>query len=334
MSTSADAAALFQQHRDELGFVNRAQCAEKDLLVERRGGEIVGALLGNHCVRKDQSTVYELAVREEHRRRGVGRRLVERFAAESPHDRLVAKCPTDLPAMEFYRDSGWNRVGTDDGKDRKLAIWECEVAGVDIYMTVNGGEETAQAIRRSPARVGVESGNAWPLNDSPAFLDWPFTDPEAGFEEHIDLVREHEPALTVAPDVEDGRTLKDVVDMADQIGQHADDVIIVPKGCHPSDVPDRHRVGLTTGRFGSMAPWSVWEYRDAGPVHILGGAPSEQLAAAHCVEVASLDSFSLGRRARFGEWDGGAIECPDEAGYYERLRRSLTRYWRCYNECG
>jgi GNAT superfamily N-acetyltransferase len=336
MSTSADAAAaagVFQAHRDELGFVNRAQCAEKDLVVERRGGEIVGALLGNHCVRKSQSTVYELAVLPDHRREGIARLLVDRFAAESPHARLVAKCPADLPANDFYRDTGWSHVDTEAGKNRPLNVWQRTHDGVDVYMTTQGGEEAAEAIAASPARVGIETSHAhkWPIAESPSFIDWPFTDPDAGYAEHLALVGEHNPALTVAPDVEAGRSLDAVVEKADELAKHADDVIVVPKECHPSDVPDRHRVGLTTGRFGSMAPWSVWEYRDAGPVHILGGSPAEQQAVARHVEVASCDSFSLGRRARYGEWADGAIDCPDGAGYGERLRRSLTRYWRWFN---
>jgi N-acetylglutamate synthase-like GNAT family acetyltransferase len=118
------AAELFQEHRDELGFVNVAQCEEGDLLLVERDGEVVGALLGNHCVRKPQSTVYELAVSDAVRRGGIGTELVDRFADESPHDKLVAKCPTELPSNEFYRATGWTHVETEDGKNRPLNVWE------------------------------------------------------------------------------------------------------------------------------------------------------------------------------------------------------------------
>lgn len=124
MSLSSKAANLFQQHRDELGFVNRAQCREKDLLVETDWGVVVGALLGNHCVRKPQSTVYEIAVSEEHRREGIGTKLVERFQEDSPHKKLVAKCPVDLPANKFYNSAGWECVETEDGKNRPLNVWQ------------------------------------------------------------------------------------------------------------------------------------------------------------------------------------------------------------------
>lgn len=124
MSLSSKAANLFQQHRDELGFVNRAQCREKDLLVETDGDVVVGALLGNHCVRKPQSTVYEIAVSNGHRREGIGTKLVERFHQDSPHKKLVAKCPVDLPANEFYNSTGWECVETEDGKSRPLNVWQ------------------------------------------------------------------------------------------------------------------------------------------------------------------------------------------------------------------
>lgn len=124
MDSAGDAAELFQRHRDELGFVNRAQCEDKDLHTIRRDGDVVGAILGNHCVRKPQTTVYEIAVDREYRRDGIGRTLVDRMATESPHPRLVAKCPVDLPAMNFYRATGWHLDGYDDGKHRGLAVWE------------------------------------------------------------------------------------------------------------------------------------------------------------------------------------------------------------------
>lgn len=125
-SVARGAANLFQRHRDELGFVNRAQCREGDLLAERRGGDVIGALLGNHCVRKPQSTIYELAVGEEYRREGIASSLVDRFADESPHDKLVAKCPRDLPATDFYEFRGWTLVmlEREDSDKRTLNVYE------------------------------------------------------------------------------------------------------------------------------------------------------------------------------------------------------------------
>jgi hypothetical protein len=157
-------------------------------------------------------------------------------------------------------------------------------------------------------------------------IDFPFSTDEAGVEELLAAVREHEPQLAVAPDVEHDWSLPDVVAVADDLREYAETVVIVPKDCHPTDIPDRFRVGLTAGSFGSMAPWGVWEYRDVGPVHVLGGSPSEQLAVGQHVQVASLDSFTIGQRAQFGMWDDGAKDAPDEMDYYDRLIASLNNY--------
>lgn len=131
MSTSdepEDAADLFQQHRDELGFVNRAQCREKTLFTEYDGDEIIGAALVNHCVRKPQTTLYDIAVRETHRQEGVGTRLLEEIASDTPHDKIIAKCPTDLPANKFYAQTGWELQDIEDGKNRSLAVWRYNIS--------------------------------------------------------------------------------------------------------------------------------------------------------------------------------------------------------------
>ena len=124
MNRSEQAAELFQDHRDELGFVNTAQCREKNLVTVEHLGEVVGALLGNHCARKPQSTVYEVAVDESYRRQGIASDLVADFAGDSPHEKLVAKCPVDLPANRFYADTGWERIGREEGKNRALNVWQ------------------------------------------------------------------------------------------------------------------------------------------------------------------------------------------------------------------
>lgn len=127
MTEAEDAADLFQEHREELGFVNRAQCREKTLYTEYDSDEIVGAALVNHCVRKPQTTLYDIAVCETHRGKGVGSQLVNKIADDTPHNKIIAKCPIDLPANQFYNQSGWELNDVEGGKSRSLAVWEYEV---------------------------------------------------------------------------------------------------------------------------------------------------------------------------------------------------------------
>lgn len=204
---------------------------------------------------------------------------------------------------------------------------------IDVIMTINGNGDTASAIQESPAYAGMESSKTWPFKSRPYFLDYPFTDDSASFDDHLQKVKALKPRLTVAPDVEKGRTLAEVASMADELLEYADDVIIVPKDCHPSEIPDRFRAGITVGEFGSMAPWSVWDYRNNKSIHILGGTPRDQIAViSHGLDVKSVDSYTLGVRAQYGMWDGKAIDAPDGWDYQKRLKESLNNYVTVINE--
>lgn len=195
----------------------------------------------------------------------------------------------------------------------------------DVYTTTKGGQDVTNAVVDSAARLGVEATNTVPGDRSVEFVDYPFTAPDATVEDHIDRVRRERPRLTVAPDVEDGVTLDDAVAIGDELREYAESVIIVPKECHPSEVPDRFRPAVATQQFGTGTPWPVWEYGAA--VHVLGGSPAEQLRIGRHLEVASVDTSWFVTRCRFGMWDGVSIdETPDEWDYRRRLRESLDNY--------
>jgi len=202
----------------------------------------------------------------------------------------------------------------------------------DLYMTVQGrSQDTTEAIVESDAKLGVAADNDWIEGYTPTFVDYPFTNPDVTYDEHLEVVRAVEPELTVAPDIEKGRAVDDVLRQADELAEYADNVIVVPKDCHPSVVPSRFRVGMPVADFGSGAPWTVWDYRGVGGIHILGGSPNSQLAIGRHLPVASVDTAVLGKRARFGAWDGKSVDTPDDAwGYKERLRWSLDNYAACW----
>jgi hypothetical protein len=199
-------------------------------------------------------------------------------------------------------------------------------------MTVVGrNTDTTHAIAASDARLGVESSNDWLDGFDIHFLDFPFTDPDATVGDHIAVAADVQPEVAVAPDIEKGRTLSEVVEVADRLAQYAQEVIVVPKTVHPSEVPDRFRVGVPAANYGSNARWSVWDYRECGPVHILGGSPNRQCDIGDHLHVASVDTATLGKVSRFGYWDGKTVDAPDEWDYRRRLRESLDNYaevWR------
>lgn len=197
-------------------------------------------------------------------------------------------------------------------------------------MTVEGrSEDTTKAIVESPARLGVESSNDYLAGYTPSFIDFPFTDPDATFADHLRVVRDTKPSLTVAPDIEQGRTLAEVVTKADILSQYSDSVIVVPKSVHPSEVPDRFRVGVPLADYGSGAPWGAWDYRDCRSLHLLGGGPARQQRAARALppdRIDSLDTATLGKVSRFGYWNEGTTDALDHWDYRRRLRESLTHY--------
>lgn len=204
---------------------------------------------------------------------------------------------------------------------------------VDVIMTTEGSTDVIAAVRDSPARLGATSDIAGVATNL-FFLDFPFTDPRATISDHVETVAAVEPALTVAPDIEKGRTLAEVTRIGDRLLEHADDVIVVPKSVRPGEVPDRFRIGVTVASFGSSAPWGLFEYVGTGPVHVLGGPPGNQLEVANTLPVASLDTSTLGMRARFGTWDrdDGAIDSPDPSwDFRRRLEYALTEYHAAWN---
>lgn len=200
-----------------------------------------------------------------------------------------------------------------------------------VYTTTKGGHDVTAAVADSGARLGVEATNNVPDGYAVEFVDYPFTAPNATVADHIARVKREQPRLTVAPDVEDGITLADAISIGDELHDHADAVILVPKECHPSDIPDRFRPAVATQQFGSGTPWPVWEY-DA-PVHILGGSPAEQLRIGRHLEVSSVDTSWFVTRCRFGMWDGVSVDdTPDTWDYRRRLRESLDNYAAVWSE--
>lgn len=207
----------------------------------------------------------------------------------------------------------------------------------DVICTIIGGAKAAHAVADAGAMLGRETMRHPPDVDHPIdFLDYPFTNEDATFEDHLQAVKDTEPKYTVSPDIEGDLQLADAVTLADELNQHAEHVILVPKeNAHPDDVPDRFRIGIPLAHgFGSSAPWAAWDYRGNGPFHLLGGSPTLQFKATQFIgreAVASLDSASPMKAAQFGDvWDGGWIPDQDHIDVYERITesfRNLVAQW-------
>lgn len=119
-----EAVELFQDHAEQLGFINEARVEEGPLYVEKRDGEVVGAALANHLSSRAISYLRDIVVKEEYRREGIAESLVEQIREDSPHPVLKAKCPEDLPANDFYDETGWQFEEVEEvGGGKNLNIW-------------------------------------------------------------------------------------------------------------------------------------------------------------------------------------------------------------------
>lgn len=181
---------------------------------------------------------------------------------------------------------------------------------VDVIVTAIGGADTAEAVLEGGGLVGIRSSATAPPGVDVEFVDWPFEAEDVSVQEHVDVVRQHEPRYAVAPDVQRDRALEDVVAVADELRRYAGAVIVVPKTVPVGRVPRRFRVGVPF-RDNFQTDTGVNTFLDfqGRPVHVLGGNPTDQfgLVDEFGLDVRSVDSPVVLSWADFGRvWVGQA----------------------------
>ena len=311
MSLASEAAQVFQAHREELGFVNTAQCEEKELYTVEQDGTVVGSALANHCVRKPQTTLYDIAVLPAYRREGIGTKLVDQIARDSPHETIVAKCPVDLPANRFYEQTGWEQVASEDGKNRPLNVWEYAVNSIDLITTgrndlTSYAEQYGWLVGSELSYIGHHENHGRTLD----FIDMAWDEPKP--DELLSACMKHEPKYAIAGDyehVDDGETvgepIETVNERAELLTQWIDYPIVVPhRPGEPAKVPECALVGYSTPtRYGGTeAP--MWEYQGKD-VHVLGGTMNNiKLVIDHLGDcINSIDTNTMHRDAtQYGEY--------------------------------
>ena len=159
-----------------------------------------------------------------------------------------------------------------------------------------------------------------------ADLDWKGANgPDAARvrERHLAFVRDHRPAIAVAPDVLAASELPAALAYAGRLAAHAGRVVVVPKVFGLIErLPDEpwlvvgYSVPTDYGSAGTAMPL---EYGQR-PVHLLGGSPGEQLRLAAAFRVTSADGNALIKGARYGTfwtpagWRGGGRGEPRGTG--------------------
>lgn len=129
--------AVVRENARMLGFVTRGAVVQK--MLSRRlvvalgpGGEVEGCICFG--VRRDQvATIYEIAASRSAAGSGVGSAMMAWFAG---HLRALGKrairlkCTEDNAAgNEFYRRQGFELVGQERGRRRRLMVWRLDLGG-------------------------------------------------------------------------------------------------------------------------------------------------------------------------------------------------------------
>jgi len=128
---------LSEQHKHELGFVNREilrkAISTRSLLIAAAEEDTSASPIGmvHFYMRRDSVVaLYSIAVAEVYRRKGIGRLLFNELvniARTSGRTQIRLKCPTDLPANVFYQHLGLEMVMVEPGKRRPINVWEYNI---------------------------------------------------------------------------------------------------------------------------------------------------------------------------------------------------------------
>lgn len=208
---------------------------------------------------------------------------------------------------------------------------------VDVCITVDSSTPASEAITAGGGLLGMNTAKSRPPERFPLdFLDFDFKSAGASFANHRAIVERERPRYAVAPDIE-GRDAGRVFEQADDLNRYAETVIVVPKDIHPREVPSRFRVGLPFSRaFGTTMP-DPELFVGVGPVHILGGSPTEQRTLYRRLrheglEVGSVDTSLPVLYARKGRvwYDRGQFGRPN-VPFKQRLRASVEAMRAAWN---
>jgi len=125
--------SIADAHKHELGFVLRPALADSinrgQVLIAENSAGPIGFVEYRHR-RDEQTTLYHIAVSPDHRRQGIGRRLMTALADDARrHDKIFIqlKCPAGLPANRFYARLGFQHLLTENGRRRPLLVWRIDL---------------------------------------------------------------------------------------------------------------------------------------------------------------------------------------------------------------
>ena len=172
--------------------------------------------------------------------------------------------------------------------------------------------------------VGARSDHSQQLSCcKPDFLDFNFHKPN--FRKHLDIVKRFQPKYAIAPDLYTQEQLPEVLEQAEQLAKHAEQVIIVPKFSGAiRQMPKQYIIALSVpSKYGDCGNILMAEFFGR-KVHLLGGSPHYQYKLWRHLpgaDIISIDGNAYMLSANFGDfWDA------DKCGWNRTLRgKSIDR---------
>jgi N-acetylglutamate synthase-like GNAT family acetyltransferase len=117
-------------NRESIGFVLRPaleEHASRGWLYVADYHDAVAGFVNFRHRRDGWTVVYEICVDAPARMQRIGYRLLSQLHTDvllQKGNGIVLKCPEGSKANDFYDAIGWQRVGEEPGKQRKLIIWQ------------------------------------------------------------------------------------------------------------------------------------------------------------------------------------------------------------------
>ena len=339
--------------RKELGFTNirviEDQLAKNEIIFIENIG-----FISFHFRKDNQSTIYEIAISREHQRKKYGTLLFRKLlikAIEKGKKFIKLKVPEDNEnAFKFYESLNFKFIKIEEGKKRKLHVYQYDINLPLLFYCGNGGRSPYDGIAQEEKwRLGLcsrKSPLAETQNNTIQFIDndWKNYD----HQKHLQVVKKHKPLLATVLDWQDLGDFNLIFSYAKELLPYSGNVLIIPK---IEDTFDDYQFTLNNLIDEDRKIWNSFWFAYSVPtgygsaiyrsdifkdrfIHLLGGSPSSQMRYYNNIpNVVSLDGNYSMKVASFGKscWQGNDSGDKVIDGCYGSFRYSLKKqykYWR------
>ncbi|NER39703.1 MAG: GNAT family N-acetyltransferase [Oscillatoria sp. SIO1A7] len=335
---AASAKIIADRFKKELDFVMRPtlERAEQPSEIEIAGHQKACGFCHFHCRKDGQTTIYSLAVLQEYQKQGWGRLLFYKVlcaAIEAGSDRIVLKCPENMPSNNFYKHLGFEMRDRLVRKNKRtLNVWQYKIKLPVLFYS--GSENTmigyGLAAKRAGWHFGCRSDKKSKERMGFLDIDWKNPNPKA----HQARVEQHKPLLACVLDVETPEQIKLAAIAAQKLIPYCGRVLVIPK-CKEAyqyfntEFKEPFWWGYSVAsNYGNTEVHEVLQ--DGRPCHLLGGSAKKQaiLAKSKDRNIVSLD-YNQTQPAQAGKI---STAWGDRVPRFEEVASGKGFCYRCLEE--